>query len=118
VASHQAIAAARATDTGASRPDLRIRHTAGPCCCPENPNTAAVWLTASAAVLRDRVYSASRFDELAHEEKIMVEKFMGRTERYDQLILSAVSSLGFASIDTGAEPSTAELMTQCLQAIG
>jgi hypothetical protein len=84
----------------------------------KNPNTAAVWLTASADVLRDRIYSASRFDERSADEKIMVEKFLGRTERYDQLILSAVSSLGFASIDTSAAPSTDELMTQCLQSIG
>jgi hypothetical protein len=82
------------------------------------PNTAAVWLTASADVLKDRIYSASRFDERAAEEKAMVEKFLGRTERYGELILSAVSSLGFASIDTSAAPSTAELIKQCFQAIG
>jgi 2-phosphoglycerate kinase len=115
----KAIVAARATDTGAGRLILE-----GSGVLPDrvaalkNPNTAAVWLTASADVLKDRIYSASRFDERAADEKIMVEKFLGRTERYDQLILSAVSSLGFASIDTSAAPSTAELMRQCPQAIG
>jgi len=43
------------------------------------PNTAAVWLTASADVLRARIYLASRFDELAAEEKVIVEKFLGRS---------------------------------------
>lgn len=115
----KAIVAARATDTRAGRLILE-----GSGVLPDrvavlkHPKTAAVWLTASAHVLRDRIYSASRFDERAAEEKIMVEKFLGRTERYDQLILSAVSSLGFASIDTSAAPSTAELMRQCLHAIG
>ena len=82
----------------------------------ESPNTAAVWLTASADVLRDRIYAASRFDERAADEQVMVEKFLGRTERYDQITLSAVRSLGFASIDTSPAPSTAELMRQCRQA--
>jgi hypothetical protein len=81
-------------------------------------STAAVWLTASADVLRDRIYSASRFDELAPEEKVIVGKFLGRTKRYDQIILSAVTSLGLTSIDTSTAPSTAELMEQCLQAVG
>lgn len=84
----------------------------------KTPNTAAVWLTASAGTLRNRIYSASRFDDLAADEKIIVEKFLGRTERYDQIILSAISSLGFTSIDTSAAPSTADLIQQCLQAIG
>jgi hypothetical protein len=68
------------------------------------PGTAAVWLTASAAVLRDRIYSASRFGERTAEEKVIVDKFLGRTDRYNQLIVSAVERYGFASIDTSAGP--------------
>ncbi len=107
------IVAARATDTGARRLILE-----GSGVLPDRvaalktPNTAAVWLTASAEALRDRIYSASRFDERAAEEKVIVEKFLGRTERYDQLILSAVSRLGLARIDTSSAPSAAELMRQ------
>jgi 2-phosphoglycerate kinase len=82
------------------------------------PNTAAVWLTASADALRDRIYSASRFNERTADEKIMVEKFFGRTERYDQLILNAVNSLGLPSIDTSTVHSIRGLMKQCLQLIG
>ncbi len=81
------------------------------------PQTAAVWLTASADVLRDRIYSASRFHGLTAEEKLVVDKFLGRTQRYDQLILNAVSSLGLPSIDTTAA-SPGELMQQCLRVIG
>jgi shikimate kinase len=111
----QATAAARAADTGAWQLVLE-----GSGVLPQRAaalkSTAAVWLTASADVLRDRIYSASRFDELAPEEKAIVEKFLGRTKRYDQIILSAVTSLGLTSIDTSTAPSTAELMEQCLQA--
>lgn len=83
-----------------------------------SPETAAMWLTASAAVLRDRIYSASRFGERTAEQKVMVDKFLGRTSRYNQLIISAVNSHGFASIDTSAAPPTSELIKHCLQAIG
>jgi hypothetical protein len=82
------------------------------------PDTAAVWLTASAAVLRDRIYSASRFCQRSAEEKAMVDKFLGRTDRYNQLIRPAVNSHGFASIDTSMAPPASELIKQCLQAIG
>jgi shikimate kinase len=81
------------------------------------PDTAAVWLTASAAVLRDRIYSASRFSERTAEEKVMVDKFLGRTDRYDELILRAVNSHGFVSIDTSMAPPTSDLVEQCLQAM-
>jgi hypothetical protein len=113
----EALVTAHASDTGA--PGLIVE---GSGILPERvaalstPGTGAVWLTASAAVLRDRIYSASRFHERTGQEKAMVDKFLGRTDRYNQLILRAVSSHGFASIDTSAAP-TAELMEHCLRAI-
>lgn len=113
----EATAAARAADAGA-----RLLILEGSGILPQHAaalkSAAAVWLTASADVLRDRIYSQSRFDELAPEEKVIVEKFLGRTKQYDQLMLSAVTSLGLISIDTSAALSIPELMEQCLQAIG
>jgi shikimate kinase len=113
----EAMAAARATDRGARRLVLE-----GSGVLPQHAaalkSAATVWLTASADVLRDRIYSASRFDELAPEEKVIVEKFLGRTNQYDQLMLSAVTSLGLTSIDTSAAPATEELMEQCLRHVG
>lgn len=82
------------------------------------PNAAAVWLTASAAVLRDRIYAASRYCERTAEEKVMVDKFLGRTDRYNQLIVRAVDSHGLASIDTSAAPPISELIEHCRRAIG
>jgi shikimate kinase len=109
------MAAARATETGARRLILE-----GSGVLPQHAaalkSTAAVWLTAGGNILRDRIYSASRFDELAPEEKDIVEKFLGRTKQYDRLILNTVSDLGLTSIDTSAAPTTAELVEQCLQA--
>jgi hypothetical protein len=82
------------------------------------PGTAAVWLTACADVLRDRIYSASRFRERTAQEKIMVDKFLGRTDRYNELILGAVKSLGLASMDTSAALSASETVKRCLRLIG
>jgi shikimate kinase len=84
----------------------------------KTPGVAAVWLTANTAVLRDRIYSASQFGERTAEEKIMVDKFLGRTDRYNQLIMSAVDRHGFASFDTSAAPPTSELILRCRQAMG
>lgn len=113
----EAMTAARAADTSARRLILE-----GSGVLPQQAtalrSAATIWLTASADVLRARIYSASRFDELTPEEKVIVEKFLGRTKQYDQLMLSAVTNLGLTSIDTSAAPSTTELMEQCLQAIG
>lgn len=113
----EAMTATRAADTSA--PPLVLE---GSGVLPQHAaalkSTAAVWLTASTDVLRDRIYSASRFDDLAPEEKVIVEKFLRRTTQYDQLILRAVTSLGLPSIDTSTATSTAELIEQCLQAIG
>ena len=112
----EAMVAARTTDASARRLILE-----GSGVLPQRAAalkaTVAVWLTASADVLRGRIYSASRFDELAPEEKAIVEKFLERTKQYDQLIISAVTSLGLTSIDTSTAASTAELTEQFFQAI-
>jgi len=110
---------AHATNTGVSR--LIIE---GSGILPERiaalkiPNIAAVWLTASDSVLKDRIYSASRYYERTAVEMAMVDKFLGRSERYNQFILNAARRLGAALIDTSAAPSTSELIKQCLQVIG
>ena len=41
--------------------------------------TAALWLTASEAVFRQRMYSASRYDSKSPRERMMVDKFLLRT---------------------------------------
>jgi 2-phosphoglycerate kinase len=87
----EAVVVAHATDTGGRR--LIIE---GSGILPERvaalktPNSAAVWLTASGSVLRDRIYSASQYYERTAEEMVMVDKFLGRSKRYDQFILDAV----------------------------
>lgn len=79
-------------------------------------NIAAFWLTAGAEILKDRIYSASRFHERTADEKIMAERFLGRTEQYNELMLDVVNRLGLANIDVSGAPSIDELVEQLLSA--
>ena len=69
----------------------------------------AVWLTAAPAVLRERIHSGSRFDELPAEERLAVQKFCGRTERYQSWLLAALDRLELTGIDVGRAPADDEL---------
>lgn len=117
----EALVTAHAADAGAGAGGLIVE---GSGVLPERaaalrtPDAAAVWLTASAAVLRERICAASRYCERTAEEKVMVDKFLGRTDRYNQLIVRAVDSHGLASIDTSAAPPISELIEHCRRAIG
>jgi 2-phosphoglycerate kinase len=79
---------------------------------------AAVWLTASPATLRGRIYSASRYAELPDDEKVLIDHFVGRTERYNELMLTAVGRLDFALIDVDSTSSVDELVERCLRSLG
>ncbi len=78
---------------------------------------AAVWLTASAATVRERIHSASRYANLADDEKVLVDKFAGRTELYQELMLTAVRRLGLAQVDVDSQPSLDALAERCLRLV-
>jgi 2-phosphoglycerate kinase len=80
-----------------------------------DPAVAAVWLTASAATLRSRICSASRYAELVDVGPILVDKFVGRSIRYNEMMLSAVRRLGLACVDVDDVSSPDALLEQCLQ---
>ncbi|MFJ8888852.1 hypothetical protein ACIRJR_36420 [Streptomyces sp. NPDC102402] len=73
------------------------------------PHTAAVWLVADGAVLRSRMYAAGRYDEATAPERRLTDKFLARSERYQALMLEALSGLGLDRIDVGGCASVAEL---------
>ena len=47
----------------------------------------------------------------------MVEKFLGRNDRYNDLMMEAVNRLGLVSIDVGVVSSIDELMEHGLQLV-
>ena len=77
-------------------------------------NVAALWLTADNELFKGRIVTESRYDEGTATEKALVEKFIGRTVRYDHLMIEAVNKLGLASVDVGTTSSIDELMEKCL----
>lgn len=78
---------------------------------------AAFWLTAGNELLTDRIHAASRFEKGTPEEKALIEKFLGRNYRLNELMMDAVNKIGLASIDVSSAPTTSQLMAQCLELI-
>ncbi|MCX4703558.1 hypothetical protein [Streptomyces sp. NBC_01373] len=62
------------------------------------PHTRAVWLTVDDAVLGDRLRESARYAERTDRERYLVDKFLARTRRYQQLMRD--DGHGLAHIDT------------------
>ncbi|WP_030850038.1 MULTISPECIES: AAA family ATPase [Streptomyces] len=73
------------------------------------PRTAAVWLTVDDAVLRDRVRTAGRYARASEEERLLMDRFLARTHRFQTRTVEAVESLGLARLDVGGGRTVEEL---------
>jgi hypothetical protein len=80
-----------------------------------DPMVAAIWLTASTGTLRGRIHSASRYSELGDDGTVLVDKFVGRSNRYNEMMLSAVRRLALACVDVDDVSSPEALLDQCLR---
>ncbi|MFI6931422.1 AAA family ATPase [Streptomyces sp. NPDC050287] len=80
------------------------------------PRTAAVWLTADLAVVRERVHRSGHYATATAEERHLMDKFLARTERYQSLMTQSVDRLGLHRIDAGDGRSVAELADAVLAA--
>ncbi|MFE7484419.1 AAA family ATPase [Streptomyces sp. NPDC057552] len=81
------------------------------------PRTAAVWLTADDMVVRDRVRTAGNYAEATEGERLLMDRFLGRTGRYQELMLAAVEELGLARVDAGGGRTPEELADAVLTAV-
>ncbi|WP_420168615.1 AAA family ATPase [Streptomyces violaceoruber] len=73
------------------------------------PRTAAVWLTADDAVLRDRVRTAGRYARASEKERLLMDRFLARTHRFQTRTVEAAESLGLARLDVGGGRTVEEL---------
>jgi 2-phosphoglycerate kinase len=80
------------------------------------PHTRAVWLTADDTALRERMRASARYEQLADQDQYLVDKFLARTERYQELMAQAVERHGLMRIDT-AERSATEVADLVLAAV-
>ncbi|MFE2974284.1 AAA family ATPase [Streptomyces sp. NPDC059258] len=81
------------------------------------PRTAAVWLTADDTVVRDRVRAAGRYEEATAGERLLIDRFLARTDRYQALMVDAVEALDLARVDVGGR-TVAEVADAVLAAVG
>ncbi len=58
---------------------------------------------------------ASRFAELTGTDRILVDKFIGRTQRYDELMVSAARRAGMLVVAADSFSSLATLVDKCWQ---
>lgn len=73
------------------------------------PHAAAVWLTADETVLRARIRAGGRYDEATREERLLMDKFLARSLRYQELMVAAVDRLDLARVDVGTDTSVSVL---------
>ena len=78
----------------------------------------AVWLTASDSFLQERICKASGFGQASPREKAMIEKFLGRTQRYNESMIQALRDLGLPWIDVEETSSLEDLIGTCLRRLG
>lgn len=76
---------------------------------------AAVWLTASDSLLQRRIADASQLAGVTGDERLLIEKFLERTLRYNERMLAAIARLGLASIDVESQLSLEALSAHCLE---
>ena len=76
---------------------------------------AAFWLTANLRLLSQRIRTASRFERASPRERVLVERFLGRAELYNERMMDAVNRLKLDSIDVSAAPTLDALMERALR---
>ncbi len=77
---------------------------------------AALWLTASEDVLTQRIYGESLYHSKTGREKMMIDKFIGRTLAYDTLMVEVAKCHGLTIVDV-LQSSPDELTDKCLSVL-
>lgn len=81
------------------------------------PRTAAVWLTTDDAVLRARMNGASRYDTSTDDERFLVDKFLARSVRFQNLMRETVAELRLDSVAAGPSRPAAAVTDAVLAAV-
>ena len=74
----------------------------------------ALWLTADGGLLESRIHASSGFRQGTAAEKELIQKFVARNRRYNELVMEAVDRLRLTSIDVGTVSSMDELTERCI----
>ena len=74
---------------------------------------AAIWLTASEDVFRQRIHVGSLYSAKSLRERMMIDKFLERTLAYNERMVDAVNRHGGVLIDV-LQSNVMELTERCL----
>lgn len=73
------------------------------------------WLTADGELLESRIHASSDFNRSTPEEKALIQKFVQRNHRYNELIVDAVNRHGLNIIEVSATSSIDILTERCIE---
>ena len=76
-------------------------------------NIAALWLTASEAVFRQRIRDESLYHSKSLQERRMIDKFLARTLVYNTQMIEVTNQHGFILVDV-QQSNVEELTQRCL----
>ncbi|KOV31697.1 hypothetical protein ADK60_14730 [Streptomyces sp. XY431] len=78
---------------------------------------SAHWLRADEAVLRARIRTAGRYPEATPDGRYLMDKFLARSVRYQELLLAELAALGLEPLDAGGGRSVEELADAVVAAV-
>jgi 2-phosphoglycerate kinase len=88
---------------------------------PENvadlhmPNAAAVWLTASPALIEARIRNESHYDEADAPGKLLIDRFVVRSVGYDVEMMRLIRQLQLPHIEVTPETTPDALADICIE---
>ncbi|WP_306459434.1 hypothetical protein [Streptomyces sp. TLI_55] len=77
------------------------------------PHTEAVWLTADDEALADRMHASARYAQASAEERHLVDRFLARAQRFQELVRESVDAAGLCRVDATGR-SVADLVEEIL----
>lgn len=78
-------------------------------------NLNGVWLTASNEVLKDRIYSSSSYPEKTLDEQKLIDKFLARTLRFNEMMMVQISNHQLSYINVENFSDIEELTDYCIE---
>ena len=79
--------------------------------------TAAIWLTTSDELFRQRIHANSQYSTKSIREKAMIDKFLERTIAYNARMIEAVNRHGFTLVDV-QQSNAMEIPARIISTLG